>query len=340
MPTLTLLLFSAAFAGGLPEPLETFLADPFEVLARDAVPRGFYPVVISHVSEACVNLALEEPALREEGERCLDRAADLALDPRSSPLDVPADRADDLGEHGLYLAHLGITLGAYARLVGDGQHDEVHRRVARRLLELSVGDPQLHAPSFAGDPHRWPADQAVVLRALQLYDETRNSQLHTVPLMAWLAVMETHRDPATGLYISELTGADDSSALPRGCATTWTVRYLAPVAPAAAEDQWERAKRHQLTRLGPLAGFREWPRGVQRPADVDSGPIVMGVGAAATAFGMGAARAMDDPMTYAALASTANLGRAAVAVDPQTEAIADGILAAAIDAAMRSSRPW
>ncbi len=41
-------------------------------------------------------------------------------------------------------------------------------------------------------------------------------------------------------------------------------------------------------------GFREWPVGRERAADDDSGPIVEGVGAAATGLSIGAARAMGD----------------------------------------------
>ncbi len=340
MPQLSLLLLSAALAEGLPDPLDRFLAEPFEVLERDGVPRGFYPVVHSHLAEACVNLALDDPSVHAEGERCVARMVELALDPRSSPYDRPVDQVGRLGNHGLYLAHLGITLGAYARLVGDGQYDEVHGRIAHQLADLSLGDPFFNAPSFAGDAHRWPADQAVVLRALHLYDQARETQLHVAPLEAWVEVMERHRDPETGLYVSELTGADTSSPSPRGCALTWTVRYLAPVAPEVARDQWERAKDHHLQWLGPLAGFREWPRGMDGPADVDSGPIVMGVGAAATAFGLGAARAMDDDLTYAALVGTTCLGRGITLLDAQSKAVADAILATSIELAMRSWIPW
>ena len=42
-----------------------------------------------------------------------------------------------------------------------------------------------------------------------------------------------------------------------------------------------------------MAGFREWRRDArQRMADVDSGPIILGRGSAASAFGIGAARAL------------------------------------------------
>ena len=56
---------------------------------------------------------------------------------------------------------------------------------------------------------------------------------------------------------------------------------------------------------GGLVGFREWPRGVERPADMDSGPIVFGIGTAASALAIGAARAQGDEVLATRLESAA-----------------------------------
>ena len=55
-----------------------------------------------------------------------------------------------------------------------------------------------------------------------------------------------------------------------------------------------------------VTGFREWPVGVDRAADVDSGPIVSGIGAAASALGIAAARAMGDDALAKRLESVAD----------------------------------
>ena len=44
-------------------------------------------------------------------------------------------------------------------------------------------------------------------------------------------------------------------------------------------------------------GFREWPRGVSGATDADSGPIVFGIGSAASGLGIAGARAMGDERT-------------------------------------------
>jgi hypothetical protein len=53
--------------------------------------------------------------------------------------------------------------------------------------------------------------------------------------------------------------------------------------------------------MGPMVGFREWPPGVERKGDADSGPIIMGIGTAASAFALAGARSQGDVLLAAQL---------------------------------------
>jgi hypothetical protein len=79
-----------------------------------------------------------------------------------------------------------------------------------------------------------------------------------------------------------------------------------------------------------IVGFREWPPGVARRADSDSGPIVNGVGAAATALAIPAARAMGDDVLAQRLEATAGAVGLAARADPKLREAARTILAEAI----------
>ena len=176
-------------------------------------------------------------------------------------------------------------------------------------------------PSYPGKGLRWPADQATTLYSLALYDRVTGATLSRRPVAAWLAyIVRRGASKRWRLPLSEVTGRAGAWRHPRGCALSWTVRYMHGFAPARAARLWARYKEVFLVRKGIFAGFREWPPGIRRRADVDSGPIVLGgVGAAATGLALGASRLVGDSATYYMLraselavriAGDARLGRA------------------------------
>ncbi|MEZ4316862.1 MAG: hypothetical protein R3F61_05150 [Myxococcota bacterium] len=291
----------------------SFSKDPRDTLLADrATPAGFRIIALSHLAEAC-------GADGDVG--CVERVARAAVHPSIRPVD-PNGR---LADHGLYLSHLALILGTCAAVGGSCDAD-LHRRVSEHLAARSVRDGVI--ASFPGEPRRYPADQAVTLRALQLYDSTRGTDVLPGALGAYRALVDAATEASGwGLPPSELTGAEDWSSVPRGCALASTVQYLAPVDPDYARQVWKRAKKQLYVQVGPVSGLREWPLGEEREADADSGPIVLGVGAAATAFGIGAAYAMGDPVAVAQLEGTEWLVR------KQGHPAGDSALAVAISAA-------
>lgn len=301
----------------LPADLATLLAGgPW-----DATPGGMRIIALSHVAEGC---AAQGPS--SAARACLDATLRRALDLAPVDLAKPATWAG----HGLYLAHLSV-IDAAAVSVGAQIDLDHYDHVAQHLAAESSRAQDHHVASYPDTPQRWPADQAVVLYALHRHDEVRGTQLHDAPLAAWLGWMDAHAtDPATGLWWSEVTGHDATSRLPRGCATSWTLRYLAPMAPERAWSMWATYTGKWLVQAGPLVGLREWPPGKDRPADVDSGPIMQGVGAAATAFGLSAARRVGDTALEARLQHTAGLVQTLTLADDELSAAANTLLAQAI----------
>ena len=81
--------------------------------------------------------------------------------------------------------------------------------------------------------------------------------------------------------------------------------------PPRARALYQRYREGFWLGLGPVVGFREWPRGVDRSGDADSGPIVLGIGTAASGIGIGAARlagAADDHRALLGSAALAGMG--------------------------------
>jgi hypothetical protein len=329
-----LLLVAAALSESSGEPrvdpwVEEFLTAPFR---GDPTPRGFRIVALAHLAEYCASLHVERPSPQTRA--CTAQLVRLAHDPRVSPYEgeLPAR----LGEHGLYLTHLNIVLGAYEIVHRDGRHARDNRRVSEHLAQLLLRSPQRHAPSYPNTRARWPADQAALLYSLFIYDQSFGGSLAAEPIDAWRAVMTLPRNlAASKLPVSDVAGATATAAEPRGCALSFTARYMSAFAPAEAHALWTRYVDLYGVAVGPALGLREWPPGYDGPMDVDSGPIVFGVGAAATGLGLLASRTLGDELTYARLASTRALIETTPLAAAGTPAIARSIALLA-----EHYRPW
>jgi hypothetical protein len=197
---------------------------------------------------------------------------------------------------------------------------------------------------------RWPADQSATLASLRRFDDAHgdahggadgsaHGELLTPRLAgAWQQFLASHS--AGGLPWSEVTGQQKRGRLPRGCALSFGIRYTAEFDGALARRWWGLYKDRYLVDRGGLVGFREWPPGVELPADADSGPIVVGVGAAATAFGLLAARAVGDEEMATRLVATAQAMSMAAGLDRALISTARSTLAQAILFAGATAATW
>ncbi|MEI8256770.1 MAG: hypothetical protein WCJ30_13930 [Deltaproteobacteria bacterium] len=260
-----------------------------------------------------MNVAVAQPELRDEllplAREITRRARSASVSPRrrETRADTPID-----GHH-LYWSHLGLALGverfvrcsalaAGVQCPDDGDGDRLLTRVVTTLRDRLRASPVAQIPSYPGSAI-WPADNTVTLLALRLYDATHDTHLADATTRAFLAAMQGRRDRSTGLYHSCVSPLW-YHAIPRGCALSWTTLYLAQVAPEAAYEQY-RGEREFFSRdiLG-MGGFREWPEGRGGSMDADSGPIILGVGMAATGLGLGAARLFHDDDRYTTIRRT------------------------------------
>ena len=155
----------------------------------------------------------------------------------------------------------------------------------------------------------WPCDVIVALAAVH-----RASRIVEIPGLAgvtkrWFEAMEAYRDPSNGLLVHQ---RGESRA--RGASQSIIQVFLPDIDPERATREWGiYSHRHGLRRLriratrewgiykqaflSPtlgLVGIREHAHGVDAPGDVDSGPLVNGVSASASAVTLAAARRHGD----------------------------------------------
>jgi hypothetical protein len=303
----------------LPKPLDRLL----EVGDFGATPAGHRIVALSFLADACVAEAQRDADLHAAALACVARCLELGAKTR------PAQKPETVKD-GLWLSHFNLMLGAHDRL-GPCAEPARHEAIATTLARRSLGDPTFHVASYANLPYRWPADQTATLASLARYDRAHATRLAEEPAKRWREQVLAHAmDKRLELPWSEATGKAQGARDPRGCALSWQTRFLVEFDPELGAVWWRRYKDKFLVDGWAVVGFREWPPGRERRADTDSGPIVQGVGAAATALGIAAARVMGDRLLAARLEGTAVIVEGFTASDPDLAKAAATPLAAAI----------
>ncbi len=263
-------------------------------------PGGFKAITLSHVADGCVWQAQRHPERMDAAKHCVAlahvRALDLHADacPQSEGVrrcDVGAllEKANPLS-----LAHWLLVMGASDAL-GTCADVALHQKLAAGLAAQSVADELAHVPSYRNFELRWPADQSALLAGLHRADIAHGTSFHVEPLAKFTTFIDQKGLHRSGLPVSEVTGKGPGARFPRGCAQSFISRYLAEVDGPRTAAWWKTYKRSYFMTfpLG-IVGFREWPPGVDGASDADSGPIVFGIGVAASALGVSAAKAQGD----------------------------------------------
>ena len=193
---------------------------------------------------------------------------------------------NDLLPHGtFYHGWRLLLLVDRAALTGDAtQLAEVSSEA--RAIAAALDENPLPS-SYPGAA--WPCDVVVALAAVH-----RANRLVEVPGLAdvtkrWFEAMESHRDPGNGLLVHQ---RGESRA--RGASQSLIQVFLPDIDPERAAREWVIYKQAFLSPTLGLVGIREHAHGVDAPGDVDSGPLVNGVSASASAVTLAAARRHGD----------------------------------------------
>jgi len=318
---------------------------------HEAVHENFEVIVLSNMAYGMMNIVTADPARSSALEGPIREVVDRALDPRTSPYKKHPEEVKSFGDYNLYLSHVNITLGVYRHITSDTRYDDLHKRISKHLRKKSLADGDAHARSYPVPAHKkdndkaykWPADQSALLASLYLYDMTRNGKLSAKPIHRWLRYMSKDdmiAEKHGGLPKSALDDRVGYAKFPRGCALSWMVFYMAQFAPKEANELYEKYREHQSAELLGVGGFREWPEGVSRGMDGDSGPIIFGVGMAATGIGLGPARLMRDNRQYTLIMRSASTFGIPTKVLPTRRYVTAPILGEAMLYSGSTARRW
>lgn len=147
----------------------------------------------------------------------------------------------------------------------------------------------------------WPVDNTVAIAALRLHDSLFAPR-YADTITKWCAAAKAKADASTGLLPHEVDpDTGDAVDMPRATSLSLMTRFLYEIDPVWGRDQYERYRTRYVATPLAIPGVREFPRGVSRRGDVDSGPLVMGLSGSASVVTIGAAQVHGDTRLALAL---------------------------------------
>lgn len=192
-------------------------------------------------------------------------------------------------ENVFYRMLLLMGFAAYERLTNDRQYHAFMSEQMRSLAEELQKAPFHLRDDYPGECY--PSDVLWAVAALQRagrLEGVRHDALATGIVTVFNGALRTpHGLPA--FQANSRSGAIIQGA--RGCNTSGLLIMAAELDPQAARQWYDAHVRHFWDGGKWIVGFREMPKGGDDSfMDVDSGPVVGGLGSVASAFGIGAAR--------------------------------------------------
>ncbi|HWQ45878.1 MAG TPA: hypothetical protein VN376_03365 [Longilinea sp.] len=242
------------------------------------------------------SLADSAPAVYARG--AIEAVTALVADPNHAAWVVQHWGEDYLDHENLFYRMLLISgLTSYQTLLGEDTYETTLRQQVESLADEIDASPYGLLDDYPGECY--PVDILPAIAAIQRADEVLGTDHSAFVIRSLRAFEDTRLDPATGLpayRCDSFTGEGLGSA--RGVGISYMLIWAPELWPETAQE-WYHLYEEQFWQESWLAvGFREFP--IQYPytvspmGDVDSGPIPFGFGTAASAFGIGAARANGD----------------------------------------------
>jgi hypothetical protein len=309
--------------------------------AQHLFPEGYFFLHVLY-GLSWVELGMREPA-QQRGPAL--REARWALDRLSSPAGRAPFSPDLTPSYGVfYRGWTNWLRGGVLSLQPAGQRDPAQlQRFSDDSIALGAAFDASASPFLTAYPGQaWPVDSTVAVASLRLHDTLLPARFGGT-VQRWLRAVRQRLDPSTGLLphrVDPDTG--DPIEVARASSQSVIERFLVDIDPVFAREQYLRFRDMYLAwPLGLGPAVREYPNGMHGPADVDSGPLPLGVSLSATVVTIGAAQVQGDASLAAALANYGELAGAPFDT-PWTKRYAFGLLPIgdAFLAWSKTARPW
>jgi hypothetical protein len=216
---------------------------------------------------------------------------------------VGLDTLADGHGHG-YLGYANLAL-SMLRLIEPHTpqaqlNDELTEALAQRLAQA----PHALFETYPGEAY--PPDMSMVAGSIALHDCALGLNERAF-MPAWRRAFTRYVDPHSGLLYQAADAATGAPlGPPRGSGTAIATYSLAFADRALSERLYAGLRRQAVNLLG-FGMMREYPSDQIGTGDIDSGPVLFGVGVSATGFALAAARLHHDDALFTRLYRTTEL---------------------------------
>lgn len=232
------------------------------------------------------------PEPRVVAAEAIEAATDLVLDPRHAAWVKDHWGADYLSRENVFYRMLLISaMTSHGRLTGRPTHIDFLREQTESLAAELDRSPHGVLDDYPGECY--PGDVLMAVAAIRRADSvlgTDHSGFVTRAVRGFEGPMLDRR----GLPPYDADARRGIAFEPsRGCGISYSCMSAAYVWPERAVSWFARYEKYFWQESLGLRGFREFPRDLPGHAwyvDVDSGPVLGGIGVSASAFGVAASR--------------------------------------------------
>ncbi|MFT5646817.1 MAG: hypothetical protein ACI976_001502, partial [Aureispira sp.] len=131
----------------------------------------------------------------------------------------------------------------------------------------------------------WPADNVVAVASLSLMNQL-DSPIYKPFVDNWILGVQQKLDTATGLIPHEINFETQTVFEgAKGSSQSLMLNFLIEIDSIFAQAQFEKYRAQFLDQRFGLPGVREYPKGAEGNADVDSGPVLLSIGGSASLVG-------------------------------------------------------
>ncbi len=199
---------------------------------------------------------------------------------------------------GIILAgHINLLRAGYLYLGGDEasirqDYDKESQKIFDAFMESKTGFPECYSG------YTWAQDSVFALESLRLHDLLTGTK-YSAAIEKWTKAAREHIDKSSGAMVAQVdpvSGASVEGA--RGCALAWGLVFLPAFDTQFGSEQYTLFKNDWIVPFFGCAGAYEFFRGVSSPTVFHAGPVVLGLGMAASGLGIVAARSNHDFDSY------------------------------------------